>query len=270
MKSTLPAPAEIKNFYDRQVRALGGEYIRYRWAKSEIQRRHFKQTYSSLAAVFGEFPVRGDVLEIGAGPAVWTELYIKNVRKLTLLDISVEMLNAAKARIDTWEGGKYTSLVSFICGDVVEAALPESSLDSIVTIRAFEYFADKRRFLENCKKTLRPGGQLIVGTKNGDWKDSNVDSARARPTGGADAADVGTAMQTDLVSPSQLEGMVREAGLEVVETRPLVFGSYLRAYRFPGSLWYFDRLHRKNATRSVARRLSPLIESYVLIARKAQ
>jgi SAM-dependent methyltransferase len=268
MKSTLPAPADIKEFYDRQVRALGGEYIRFRWARSEIQRRHFKQTYSSLAAVFAEFPVSGDALEIGAGPAVWTELYIRNIRKLTLLDISVEMLNAAKARINTWEGGKYTPLVSFICGDVVETTLPESSLDSIVTIRAFEYFADKPRFLENCRKILRPGGQLILGTKNGDWKDSNADKARA-PTGGT-SADVGTAMQTDLVSPSQLEKMVRAAGLEVVEIRPLVFGSYLRTYRFPGSLWYFDRLHRKNATRAVAQRLSPLIESYVLIAKKAQ
>jgi SAM-dependent methyltransferase len=266
MKSTLPAPADIKEFYDRQVRALGGEYIRYRWATSEIQRRHFKQTYSSLAAVFAEFPVGGDALEIGAGPAVWTELYIKNVRKLTLLDISVEMLNAAKARIDTWDGGKYSPLVNFICGDVVEATLPENSLDSIVTIRAFEYFADKPRFLQNCRKILRTGGQLILGTKNGDWKDSSTDQARAA---GA-AADVGAAMQTDLVSPAQLEKMVRAAGLEVVETRPLVFGSYLRTYRFPGSLWYFDRLHRKNATRAVAQRLSPLIESYVLIAKKAQ
>ncbi len=265
MKSTLPAPADIKAFYDKQVRALGGEYMRYRWAGSEIQRRHFKQTYSSLAAVFGEFPVRGDVLEIGAGPAVWTELYIQNVTSLTLLDISVEMLNAAKARIASWEGGKYAPLVNYVCGDVGEAKLADASLDSIVTIRAFEYFADKPRFLANAFRMLRPGGQLILGTKNGEWQDSVADQARAP---GAGSADVGAAMQNDLIAPSTLERMARTAGLEVVQTRPLVFGSYMRTYRLPGSLWYFDRLHRKNAVRSLEARLSRLIESYVLIARK--
>ncbi len=75
-------------------------------------------------------------------------------------------------------------------------------------------------------------------------------------------------MQNDLIAPSTLEKMARTAGLEVVQTRPLVFGSYMRTYRLPGSLWYFDRLHRKNAVRSLEARLSRLIESYVLIARK--
>lgn len=263
-KSTLPPPGVIRDFYDRQVQTLGGEYMQFRWGGSKIQRKHFEQTRSSLTAILGAYPIRGKVLEIGAGPAVWTELYIGDIEALTLLDISVEMLKAAKARIDSWAEGRYSRLVEFVCGDALEVSFPSGVFDSIITVRALEYFSDKRQFLERCARWLRPGGQLIVGTKNFDWKDAEVRRESARTSNG----DVGAAMQTDLVSTSKLVSMAQDAGLHIAEIRPLVFGSYLRSYRLPGFLWYFDRLHRRYAFKPMTPGMTSLIESYTVIARR--
>lgn len=267
MKLVLPPSAEIGEYYDRQVRALGGEYISFRWGRSRTQRKHFEQTLASLRALLEQFPVQGSVLEIGAGPAVWTELYIGGVEKLTLLDISAEMLKTAQARIDSWANGQYSRLVKYVCGDVLETELPERGFDSIITIRAFEYFSDKRTFLERCAKWLRPGGRLIVGTKNFDWKDAQADRARVQHAGMRDC-NVGAAMQADLMSLPKLAAMARDAGLKVLESRALVFGSYLRQYRLPGSLWAFDRLHRMYALRTMTPRSSTFIESYVVVAER--
>jgi ubiquinone/menaquinone biosynthesis C-methylase UbiE len=268
MSSTLPAPSEIKDFYDRKVREIGGEYIQYRWGSTEIQRRHFRQTYGSLSAVLDAHQLRGHVLEIGAGPAVWTELYIGGVEKLTLLDISAEMLNAAKTRIDSWSGGAYSARVNYMCGDANQAALPPASFDAIVTIRAFEYFSDKVLFLQQCERMLRPNGLLILGTKNAEWEDSIQE--RKKPVANSAArVPVDSAMQTDLVSSLQLASMTEQAGLSHLYSHPLVFGSYRRRYRLPGSLWYFDMLHRRHATQSMKPALNRLVESFVLVAQKA-
>jgi ubiquinone/menaquinone biosynthesis C-methylase UbiE len=267
MSSTLPAPPEIKDFYDRKLREIGGEYIQYRWGNTEIQRRHFRQTYGSVSAVLESHQPRGHVLEIGAGPAVWTELYIGGVEKLTLLDISAEMLNAAKTRIDSWSGGAYANRVNYICGDANQAVLPPASFDAIVTIRAFEYFSDKVQFLQQCERMLKPNGLLILGTKNAEWEDS-IQERRKSLGHSATRAPVDSAMQTDLVSPLQLLSMTEQAGLSHLYSHPLVFGSYRRRYRLPGSLWYFDMLHRRHATHSMNPGLSRLVESFVLVAQK--
>jgi ubiquinone/menaquinone biosynthesis C-methylase UbiE len=266
MSSTLPPPSEIKDFYDRMLREIGGEYIKYRWGSTEIQRRHFRQTYGSLSAILDAHQIGGNVLEIGAGPAVWTELYIGGVEKLTLLDISAEMLNAAKSRIDNWGGGAYAGRVNYLCGDANQAVLPLASFDAIVTIRAFEYFSDKVLFLQQCEKMLKPNGLLILGTKNAEWGDSIQE--RKKSIGSATSSQVTSAMQTDLVSPLQLASMTEQAGLSHLYSHPLVFGSYRRRYRLPGLLWYFDMLHRRHATHSMKPALNRLIESFVLVAQK--
>jgi ubiquinone/menaquinone biosynthesis C-methylase UbiE len=268
MSSTLPTPSEIKDFYDRKVREIGGEYIQYRWGSTEIQRRHFRQTYGSLSAVLDAHQLRGHVLEIGAGPAVWTELYIAGVEKLTLLDISAEMLNAAKTRIDSWGGGTYSDRVNYVCGDANQALLPLAGFDAIVTIRAFEYFSDKVLFLQQCERMLRPNGLLILGTKNAEWEDSILEQ-RKSVGNSATRAPIDSAMQSDLVSPLQLASMTEQAGLSHLYSHPLVFGSYRRRYRLPGSLWYFDRLHRRHATHSMNPALNRLVESFVLVAQKS-
>lgn len=263
-KSALPPASAIRDFYDRQLRALGGEYIRFRWGDSETKRRHFAQTFSTLTALLGDYPLHGNILEIGAGPAVWTELYIDNAEKLTLLDISDEMLKAAKARIDTWARAPD---VSYVCSNVLETSFPAGQFDSIITIRAFEYFADKRKFLAQCAHWLRPGGRLIVGTKNSEWKDAKhqrIARERARAAG---ESDVAADMQTDLVSPAQLCAMAQEAGFKVGDVRPLVFGSYLRRYQLPGALWYFDSLHRRYGATTL-RHAGSLAESFVIVANK--
>jgi ubiquinone/menaquinone biosynthesis C-methylase UbiE len=264
-RSTLPPASAIRDFYDRQLRELGGDYFRFRWADSEIKRRHFGQTFSALTALLGRYPVRGDVLEIGPGPAVWTQLYIDNAEKVTLLDISEEMLKSAKVRIDSWDAGRYAAAVSYICNNALEVSFPVSRFDSIITMRAFEYFADKRQFMSKCAQWLRPGGRLIIGTKNSEWKDAQEQRAARERAAGVAESDVAAEMQADLVSPSQLALMAQEAGFEVREVRPLVFGSYLRRYQLPGALWYFDRLHRKYGT-SPLRRASSFAESFVIVA----
>jgi SAM-dependent methyltransferase len=87
----------------------------------------------------------------------------------------------------------------------------DESLDVVVTIEAACHFADKARFLDECRRVLRPGGRLA----GSDWMAADGTSA-------ADAADyldpVCEAWKlASLETPKRWSGMLAQAGFDVRE-----------------------------------------------------
>ena len=244
MSTQLPPPAEIAEHYNTLLKGLKGEYIHSRWGDSEIKRRHYRQTEMALRNAIGGVAQMGDVLEIGCGPAVWTPLFIAAAASVQLFDISEEMLAQAKKNLQGFEGGKHESKVTYTCGDFVESTLPPASFDTIVSARAFEYMSDKETFVRKCAALLRPGGTLIVVTKNRTWQDL-VRTAKNLAGVPREEIPVGVAMQLDLVSWQRVAEMFHDQGLQSVGAYPVVIGSYHRPWAWGLGLAVADWLHRR-------------------------
>ena len=270
MSTQLPPPAEIADHYNTLLKGLKGEYIHSRWGDSEIKRRHYRQTEMAIRHALAGVPRVGDVLEIGCGPAVWTPLFIIGASTVHLFDISEEMLSQAKKNLQGFEGGRHEPKVTYTCGDFVDSALPAASFDTIVSARAFEYMSDKEAFVRKCAALLRPGGTLIVITKNRAWRDL---MQTAKSLAGVDRKEIptGIAMQLDLVSWQQVVEMYRGQGLQSVGAFPVVLGSYHRPYTWRLGLAFADWLHRRvfrQEMTTVSARTESLAESYLVIGRK--
>ncbi|HSU13286.1 class I SAM-dependent methyltransferase [Longimicrobium sp.] len=259
--ATLPAPATIADHYRQVMKDTGGDYIHHRWGASEIQRRHYRQTATALGDALDRLGEPGDVLEIGCGPAVWTPLFLARARSVLLYDISDAMLARARERIAETDGGRHAGKVGYRAGDFVADPPAGESWDTIISVRAFEYMSSKADFVRHCAARLRPGGTLIVVTKNRGWLDMR---GIPRATG----VPVGVAMHADLRGWREVSGLFRDAGLADVSARPVVFGSYRRPFAWRPGLAAADALHRWRHRRPMARALDPLVESYLVAGRK--
>lgn len=148
-----------KEYYNDFLKKLPTDYKSARWFSSEEAKLDYEQTLRSLRSVLKD-GIFESVLEIGPGDGVWTELLIPKSNKLTLLDQSIEMINRAKDRLAS-HGEKLTYVVE----DFLEFS-SEETYDLIFAIRCFEYFEDKERAAQQFHKLLKPGGMLILVTKN--------------------------------------------------------------------------------------------------------
>lgn len=263
----LPASHEIGNYYDKRMKDIGGDYIYSRWGDSEIKRRHYRQTESALENAINKIRVTGDVLEIGCGPAVWTNHFIEKASHLLLIDISKEMLDKACERIMSWEQGSYKHKVSYQCGDFASISLDENKFDSIISLRALEYMSDKRGAIKKCYDILKKRGRLLILTKNRAWLD-HILALKAVKSGSDENIPVEKAIQMDLVDWRDLVIMFREAGFRNICTFPAVLGSYHRPLVWNPGLWVCDILHKYLHKRTISKILNPLIESYLTVGEK--
>jgi SAM-dependent methyltransferase len=266
-EAALPDAARIGAYYDQRMREIGGEYIHRRWGDSAVKRRHYGQTRVALLAALERVPRFDEVLEVGCGPAVWTELYLPRARRVELFDVSEEMLAAARQRVEGWESGRFASRVTYRRGDAARADLGRQQFDAVLSMRAFEYLSDKPGFLLRCQSALRPGGWLVLGTKNGRWYDM-VRDRRRQARRGDRPPPIQDAMQADLVDPDSLRRLVRGAGLVVHGVFPLVFGSYHQPFTWRLGLAFCDALHRHRHRRPAGALITPLMESMVVVAER--
>jgi len=150
--------AYAKDYYNDFLKGLPTDYKSARWFSSKATRLDYEQTLRVLKYALGSQTFE-DVLEIGPGDGVWTDLLIPRTERLTLLDQSVEMLNRAKDRL------KDNKKISFVLSDFL-AYSTEQKYDLIFAIRCFEYFEDKDVAIKKMIDLLNPGGKLVLITKN--------------------------------------------------------------------------------------------------------
>lgn len=265
--SALPSWETIVNHYNKIMHDTKGDYIYYRWGDSEIKRRHFRQTELALRNALKTIEPAGEVLEIGCGPAVWTNLFIENARRLLLIDISKEMLDKARERITSWKQGGYCDKVRYECGDFASIPLQENHFDTIISVRAFEYLSDKIGVIKKCYRILKQKGWLIIVTKNRGWYDHVMDVKASKNVPYVNVP-IDIQMQMDLVDWKDLMLMFKEAGFGKVCTFPVVLGSYHRPLICGPGLLMCDILHKYLYKRSISKMFNPLIESYLTIGEK--
>ncbi len=111
-----------------------------------------------LAAAAAANRVGGSVLEVGVGTGLLLPLYDHGLR-VTGLDLSEGMLMKARRRL---EEDPMPQVVALRTGDIHALADPAGSYDVIVMPFVLTLLARPEQALDNCRRMLRPGGEIVI------------------------------------------------------------------------------------------------------------
>ena len=238
----------VKSYYDGFLSKYEKEYAFYRWQAGEVEKIHFYQTRRALVPFLNK--LKGSILEIGGGDAIWTMEYISHVNELNFLDISEEMVSRAKKRLND-----FSLKINFINNDFVQNDFSGNTFDGIVSIRNLEYFTDKNFFIEKVNKLLKEDGQFVLVTKSPKYHMS--DKAKQKT------------LHTAQIDILELIKMINSSGLRVLEVRPAICG---KLFRFSFMRFISNLLHKITLILPwkilPLNLLSRLSESFVIYAKK--
>ena len=106
-----------------------------------------------------------DVVEVACGAGQGLGYLAGLAKSLQAGDYSEQILNIARRHY-----GERINLQQF---DAQQMPYPDRSLDVVILFEAIYYLPDTDRFVAECARVLRPGGQVLVATANKDLFDFN-------------------------------------------------------------------------------------------------
>lgn len=106
-----------------------------------------------------------DVVEVACGSGQGLGILSSVARSLQAGDISPKILSIPRTH--------YGSRVELQEMDAHKLPFPNGSKDVIILFEALYYVADPERFVEECRRILRPGGKVLIATANKDLPDFN-------------------------------------------------------------------------------------------------
>jgi ubiquinone/menaquinone biosynthesis C-methylase UbiE/DNA-binding transcriptional ArsR family regulator len=98
------------------------------------------------------------LLDLGTGTGRMLELFGPGIERGLGLDLSLDMLALARARLDR-AGLRHCSVRQ---GDIYDLALPKDSFDAVVIHQVLHFLDDGARAIAEAARVLRPGGRLLV------------------------------------------------------------------------------------------------------------
>lgn len=141
-------------FYDRVIG--NAIYNRLVWGARTADYRAFAE-----AAVESG---RGPMLDAGCGSAVFTaDAYVRHAgRPLVLVDRSLDMLRAAKRRIERLDGGKMPSGIILLQADLFELPFRPGIFETVLSMGMLHLFDDAASLLRRLNALRGPGGRLFA------------------------------------------------------------------------------------------------------------
>jgi trans-aconitate methyltransferase len=193
-----------KKFYNEEMpEKLGPNYERARWHSDSFREAQYDMMRTVMRRVVAP-RVRGAhaILEVGPGQGTWTRfLFEANPdAHYTLVDISAEMLARAEANLPR------ALAVSLVESDFLQF-ISAQPFDIMFSSRAIEYMPDKAAVATKITSLLAPGGYAILATK---MPKRLLDSLSGRTL---------SELHQGQISPGELAGFLRDAGLSVSEIR---------------------------------------------------
>jgi ubiquinone/menaquinone biosynthesis C-methylase UbiE len=111
----------------------------------------------AIIAAMGEAPIR-TLLDLGTGTGRMLELFGPAIERGLGLDLSLDMLAFARARLDR-AGLRHCSVRQ---GDIYDLALPNDSFDAVIIHQVLHFLDDGARAIREAARVLRPAGSLLV------------------------------------------------------------------------------------------------------------
>jgi ubiquinone/menaquinone biosynthesis C-methylase UbiE/DNA-binding transcriptional ArsR family regulator len=140
--------------------AAAQNYFRRHAAEwDRIRRLHVADTAveAAIRAALADKPIHS-LLDLGTGTGRMLELFGADIERGLGLDLSLDMLALARARLDR-AGLKHCSVRH---GDIYDLALPRDSFDAVIIHQVLHFLDDSARAIAEAARVLRPGGRLLV------------------------------------------------------------------------------------------------------------
>jgi ubiquinone/menaquinone biosynthesis C-methylase UbiE/DNA-binding transcriptional ArsR family regulator len=112
---------------------------------------------AEIQAVLADRPFRS-LLDLGTGTGRMLELLGPELERGLGIDLSLDMLALARARLDR-AGLRQCSVRQ---GDIYDLALPRDSFDVVIVHQVLHYLDDGARAIREAARVLRPQGRLLV------------------------------------------------------------------------------------------------------------
>jgi ubiquinone/menaquinone biosynthesis C-methylase UbiE/DNA-binding transcriptional ArsR family regulator len=140
--------------------AAAQNYFRRHAAQwDRIRQLHVADTAveAAIRGALADKPIRS-LLDLGTGTGRMLELFGGDIERGLGLDLSLDMLALARARLDR-AGLKHCSVRH---GDIYDLALPRDSFDAVIIHQVLHFLDDSARAIAEAARVLRPGGRLLV------------------------------------------------------------------------------------------------------------
>ena len=111
----------------------------------------------AIRSALADRPIRA-LLDLGTGTGRMLELFAPDIERGLGLDLSLDMLALARARLDR-AGLKHCSVRQ---GDIYDLALPRDCFDVVIIHQVLHFLDDSGRAIREAARVLRPGGRLLV------------------------------------------------------------------------------------------------------------
>jgi ubiquinone/menaquinone biosynthesis C-methylase UbiE/DNA-binding transcriptional ArsR family regulator len=111
----------------------------------------------AMRAALADRPFRS-LLDLGTGTGRMLELFGPGCERGLGLDMSLDMLALARARLDR-AGLKHCSVRQ---GDIYDLAMPRDSFDVVILHQVLHFLDDGARAIQEAARVLRPAGRLLV------------------------------------------------------------------------------------------------------------
>ncbi len=104
-----------------------------------------------------------EIIDVGGGASTLADdLLARSFKRITVVDISSNSLDISKARMD-----EQAQNIHWIEGDITSVSLPVCHYDLWHDRAVFHFLInpeDRKGYIENLKRSLKPGGHLIMAT----------------------------------------------------------------------------------------------------------
>lgn len=105
-----------------------------------------------------------DILEIACGPGQGLGLLARRARHVVGADVTPALVREARTH--------YRDRVPLLCADAMRLPF-KREFDVVVLYEAIYYLPDAGRFLDECRRVLRPGGDVLICSANPEREDFN-------------------------------------------------------------------------------------------------
>ena len=145
----------------RAARAAAAQnyFRRYAAEWDRIRKLHVADAAveEAIRTALGDAPIPS-LLDLGTGTGRMLELFGADVERGLGLDLSLDMLALARARLDR-AGLKNCSVRHT---DIYDLALPRDSFDVVIVHQVLHFLDDSARAIREAARVLRPGGRLLL------------------------------------------------------------------------------------------------------------
>jgi 2-polyprenyl-6-hydroxyphenyl methylase / 3-demethylubiquinone-9 3-methyltransferase len=192
--------------------------VRIGWAR-DLMMRHFKRE-----APVG-VPLAGlDLLDVGCGAGLFAEPLARLGADVVGVDPALAAIEAARRHAE--ETG---ARLAYRMGTVEELAAEERQFEVVSAMEVIEHTADPKRFVATAASLVKPGGLFLASTLNRTLR------SFALAIVGAEYVlrwlEPGTHHWEQFVTPLELTGFSRAAGLRRLSLRGIVYDPFSASWR---------------------------------------